>query len=177
MGDDSESRGLFFRHVESQVKKDEIEFSDRAGSGVGILFGLIAIAFFLIHLTRPTGFFTDDFGSFATLLFFVPPVLAMVHLAGRVIIGRQNALRSLEAGNHALTFISAVYLFILFPFDFSRFAEPFPKFLEFTISWINNGMAKFIMVVMIIAFGALSIYTPLLYIHVRRVLNRRNSGI
>lgn len=177
MGNDTEGRGLFTGHVETQVKKDVMEFSDRAGSGVAIVVGLVALAFFLVHLNRPTGFFTDEFGSLAAFLFFAPQILVLVHQAGRAIIGRQNVLRPLEAGNNAFTLITVVYLFIRFPFDFSHFAEPFPRFLEFTISWINDGIAKFIMVVMMIVFGVMSIYTPLLYIHVRRALNRRSSGI
>jgi len=175
--DDTEAKGLFEKHVESKAEKDEIELSDRIGSSVGIVLGLVAIAFFLVHLNRPTGFFTDEFDSLAALLFFAPQVLVIFHLAAQAIIGRQNMVRPLEAGNDALSLISVVYLFIVFPFDFSHFAEPFPRFLEFTISWISDGIAKFFMVILILVFAVMSIYNPLLYIHVRRVLNRRGSGI
>ena len=170
-------RGLFQRHVDTVAGKDELKSSDRFGNVAGVLSGFIALSFFLIHRGRPTGFFTEDFGALAAFLLFAPQILVLLHMAGQAIVGRQNVLRPLEAGNQALSLVSVAYLFTLFPFDFSHFADPLPRFLEFTISWINDGIAKFIMVIMIIVFGALSIYTPLLYIHVKRALDRRNSGI
>ncbi len=108
---------------------------------------------------------------------FAPQVMMPVHLAAKAIIGRENAVRPLEAFNDALGLISMAYLYVLFPFDFSHFADPFPDFLEFTISWINDGIAKFIMVILIIVFAVMSIYNPVLYIKVRQVLKERDSGI
>jgi hypothetical protein len=63
-----------------------------------------------------------------------------------------------------------VWFFVVFPFDFSHFADPLPRFLEFLLQWVSDYVARILMVLGIIGSAAMAAYNAVLYVFVRREL-------
>jgi len=169
----------FQTHAETNAEKDELTQSDRIGQVIGTFAILLVLLFFVTHSSKDTGFFTDDFGRFEALLFYLPPLLSMVHNVAMAIVGRKNVVRPIEIASNPITLMCIIGLYGSFPFDFSHLPDVLPDALRFSVSWISDGVVKFLMVIGIIVLIAMSIYTPLLYIYVRQVQSgrRRGSGI
>lgn len=170
MDETERSKNLIVRHAEAEAKKDVINLSDRAGSGVAAFFVFLAVLFFVIHQTMPTGFFTSEFRSTEVIFFYLPQLLTMAHSLARAVLGRKNMLRLPETFMNGFAVVSAVWLYSVFPFDFSHLPDPLPGFLRFAAAWISDGIARFFMLIAIIAFSAMTIYTAVLYAYVRRAL-------
>jgi hypothetical protein len=166
----------FHTHAESNAEKDELSQSDRIGQVIGTAAILLILLFFVTHSSKDTGFFTEDFGQLEALLFYLPPLLSMIHNMSQAIVGRKNTVRPIEIMSNPITLVCIIGLYGSFPFDFSHLPDVLPKALRFTISWISDGLVKFLMVIGIIVLIVMSIYTPLLYIYVRQVLSGRGRG-
>jgi len=161
---------LFARRVEAEAKKDRLSLSNRAGKVVGILAILLCLWFFLAHQTSSTGFFTSKFGQTEIFLFYAPILLDIIKTAARAAIGRKNVLRPLDAVHMALSFVAFVWLFAIFPFDFSHLADVLPGFLRFLLQWISNDFMRGVMALAMIAIPVAAVYTAALYVFVRREL-------
>ena len=164
-------------HAEAQADKDEMSQSDRVGSVIGAFIALLAILFFVTHSSRDTGFFTGDFGQLQALYFYLPQLLMILQNVAQAAVGRKNMLRPLEILSHPVTLVCVISLYLSFPFDFNYFPDVLPESLRFLVSWLSDGLVKFFMVIGIIVTIGLAIYTPILYISVREVLQDRRSGI
>lgn len=133
---------------------------------------LIAIAFFVIHQTRPTGFFTNEFGTLGAVLFYAVFVFGIVPNLVRLFVGRKNPARLFEAAGMVVFFVAQFYLLLVFPFDFSHFADPLPRSLEFLLSWVSPTIAKWVLGIGVLGSVFFSIYTFILYISVREQLSK-----
>lgn len=56
---------------------------------------------------------------------------------------------------------------IVFPFDFTHFADVLPAFLRFLGQWISNDIARILMVLYAIAMGVAAVYAPIGYKFIR----------
>ncbi len=160
----------FKEQVEKEVKKDSLPSSERFGQLIGVVATLIVIAFFAIHQTRPTGFFTDDFRALEAALLYTVLVFGLFPMLARFITGRRNEARLLDAIDMVIFLVAGLYLLIVFPFDFSHFAEPLPRSLEFLLDWISATLAKWVIGIGIVASAFFSIYTFALHASVRKRL-------
>lgn len=160
----------FATHVEKVAKKDKIPAGERWGNAFGAAAIIVGIWFFVIHQTRPTGFFTEDFGVVESALFYIALLFGVATSMSRMVIGRKNAVRPLEALSSAFTLVALVRLLVVFPFDFSHLADPLPRFLEFLLQWISGYVAPVLMVLGIIGSAATAAYNAVMYAFVRREL-------
>jgi len=173
LSDKKATKNWFARHAEVEAKKDIPSFSKRVGEGVGA--GILVILLYVLYVvpqTSSTGFFTSKFGPAETFLLYVPAVLNVVTTAAKVVVSRKNMLRPLEAFGGVLFAVSFAWLLVVFPFDFSHFADVLPNFLRFLLLWISNDVAKVLMVLGIIVAPVVAIYTAILYVFVRRELSK-----
>ncbi len=159
--------GFFRNLIDKAVEGDELPVRDRVGEIAAIAAMLAMVVFFVIHQTRPTGFFTSRFRSVETLLFYLSPVLGMVRSALTVAMGRRNVLRPYEAAQNGVLAIAVAWFLAVFPFDFSHLADVLPGSIRFLLSWISNGFAMFLMAIALISFSVLTVHTALLYLIVR----------
>jgi hypothetical protein len=166
------TKNWFARHAEGEAKKDILSFSARAGDAIGALVLLLFLLFWVVHQTSSTGFFTSKFGPAETFLFYVPAVLGVVRTVAKVVVGRKNMLRPFETLERGLGAVGAVWLFVVFPFDFSHLADVLPNFLRFLLLWISNDVAKVLLTIGIIGLSAAAVYTATLYVFVRRELSK-----
>lgn len=153
--------------AEKEAKKDVLPFPERVGQLVGIGILIIVIVFFIIHQTRPTGFFTEGFGDFGAVLLFVLLVLGMFAPLARAFFGRKNLARPIDAFVTAVSVVGAIYFLARFTFDFSHFADPLPGALEFLLSWISATFAKFILVIGIVTGPVFVVYHTIMYFAVK----------
>jgi cytochrome bd-type quinol oxidase subunit 2 len=156
-------RNWLEKQVEKEAKGDVLSFPDRMGQIAAVALNLVAIAFVAIHHTRPTGFFTDEFGTLAAVLLYAVLIVVMVPLFVRLIVGRKNPARLFEMGTNVVFFVAMLYLLVVFPFDFSHFAEPLPRWLEFLLEWVPALLAKWVLAIGIIVSAVMPMYTYLVY--------------
>jgi len=151
------------RQIEKEAKGDVLSFPDRVGQIAAVALNLVAIAFVAIHQTRPTGFFTDEFGTLAAVLLYAILVVVMVPLFVRLFVGRKNLARLFEIGTNVVFLVAMLYLLVVFPFDFTHFAEPLPRWLEFLLEWVPALLAKWVLAIGIVIAAVMPIYTYLVY--------------
>ena len=161
----------FNAQVEKEAARDEVTAPDLIGQLISIVAAVIIIAFFIIHQTRPTGFFTEDFGTGSAVLLYLMIAFGIIPPLIRFIWRRKNPSRPFDAASLALFFVGGLYFLIKFPFDFAHFAEPFPHALEFLIDWISATLAKWVIGIGLVASPFFSVYTYALYSGVKKRLS------
>ncbi|MEW5748636.1 MAG: hypothetical protein AB1793_07650 [Candidatus Thermoplasmatota archaeon] len=157
----------FVGQVEKEADREYLSNGERIGEAVAIAASLLMVAFFAIHQTRPTGFFTND--SAAPLAYLVI-VYGMVPSAVRMLLGRRNIARPLEAIGMLIFLVVSVYLLVEFPFDMSRFAQPLPHSMEFLLDWIPASLVKWVLGIGAAACAFFGPYTLMLYPAVKKVV-------
>jgi hypothetical protein len=162
----------FARHVERETKRDRLPLSERAGGVVGFIVILLVTWFWVAHQTSSTGFFTSGFGPAEASLFYLALLFGLVPTAGRIVVGRKNAIRPLDVLNLVLIIVAASWLLWVFPFDFSNLADVLPESLRFLLQWISDDVARVVMTIAIIGAAIGLIYTAVLYVFVRRELSK-----
>jgi len=161
----------FKEQVDKEAKKDEVPSSERIGQIFGVAAGVIVLAFFGIHQTRPTGFFTEDFGTGDALLVYALIVSSMLSPMVRLVFGLKNIARPIDAAGMVFAFVAGLYFLVTFPFDFTHFAEPLPRALEPLLDWISGTFAKWVLGISVVAIPFFSVYTFLLYVGVKKRLS------
>ena len=161
----------FKEQVEKEAAKDKVSPTENVGQIVGVAVAVVIIVFFAIHQTRPTGFFTDEFGTAAAVLLYAMLVFGMVPQLLRFLFGRKNLARPFDAASLVLFFVGGLYFLVVFPFDFSHFAEPLPRALEPILDWISATFAKWILGIGVVASPFFSVYTFFLHIAVKKRLS------
>ena len=164
------SKGWFARHAATEAKKDALSSSERAGQAMAVLGSLLVLSFFVANQTMSTGLFTSKFGPAEALLFYAPALIGIVASASRGATGRKNTVRPLDTSELGLIIPALIWLFAVFPFDFSHLGDLLPNFLRFLVAWISNDVAKLLMGIGIVATPIGTIYTAALYLFVRREL-------
>ena len=121
---------------------------------------LLLIVFFAYHQWKGTGFFTNKFGWVEMLALYVPILISLAPPIIRLVGGRRNPARPMEAVTDLSLAIGSLWLRIVFPFDFTHLADPFPPTMRFAFAWISNDIGKWILVLQVV-IGFLSCITTL----------------
>ncbi|MFA5312164.1 MAG: hypothetical protein WC375_02455 [Methanomassiliicoccales archaeon] len=162
--------GGFDRHVAKEAKKDRLKPSDRAGNVIGAICALVFALYFTVLNDSDSGFFAADITRTELFLFLWVAYFGIVPGLMKAVLGRKNVTRPLEI-IVSISMLIAVALFISsFPFDFDHLGDSLPGSLEFLVSWIDDGIAKFVMWLTVIVNVVMIPYTVLLYLGVRSKL-------
>ena len=124
----------FARRVKKEVEKDVMPFSERVGNAVAIVAIILATLYFVAHQAWSTGFFTSRFGFAEALLLYSSLLYGLIPTSVKGLVGRRNLARIFEVFGSILTTIVLVWLYVVFPFDFSHFADVLPTFARFCCS-------------------------------------------
>lgn len=162
--------GWFAAQAKKESLRDALPSGERVGQAVGIVITVLVIAFFMVHQTRPTHFFTDEFRTLPMAVFYVVLVLGIVPMLVKLVTNRRNDGRLWEAVNMAVFAAGGLYLLMLWPFDFSHFAEPLPRALEPALEWVTDSVARWVIGIGVAASAFFAPYTFLLYAAVRSLL-------
>ena len=147
---------------------DEIASNDIVASifliVVNGLFGL----YLIVHQTVSTGFFTSKFNTFEMILlygFFIYWIITSV----LILIGQKHPSRDLDSyGGLFFATFAIVWLIVIFPFEFTYFADVLPDFLRFLVQWISNEIALVLLILLFIVHLILAVYSLILRLYVRK---------
>lgn len=147
---------------------DQLTIPQRwAGLYTAILMVLLLI-FFIYHQRVNSGFFTEKFGWVEMVALYGPIIIALVPPIQRLIQGKRNPTRPVEAFTDLSLALGSLWLWNHFPFDFAHLGDIFPPEMRFAFTWINNNVGRFILILQI-AIGFLSVLTTIVtYIRERR---------
>lgn len=139
--------------------KEVLTSTQRVGELVGIAIMLLVFGYFAEHQATGTGFYTSAFGPMEKFLLYGPLLFAMAAPLARALVGRRNPARPLDVAQNLFSTVSALWLLIVFPFDFTHFAEPLPEGMRFLLSWINDTVGRIGLSVMLIVSPIVALVT------------------
>ena len=156
-------------------ERDYEKSGERFGEVFATVLILIVTLYFIYSQLLKTGFFTSSFGSVEMFLFYAPVPLGIGVNIIRLATGRRNSARPLETLDAISIAVAGLWLSVVFPFNFSHLADLLSTPLQFLLSWIPNYLGRAI--VLIAGLGGLfnSVYTPVVYVSVRREYARHGS--
>jgi hypothetical protein len=153
--------------------REVLSLSERIADPLFTIFAMsLLLAFFGYHQRTATGFFTEQFGPFAMLCLYGPIVLTPAAALVRAASGRRNPARPVEALTDLFMALAAIWLLIVFPFDFTHLADVLPAGLQFTLVWVTNDIGKIVLVLQIIIGTLVALFTLLKFF---LVLGRQTS--
>ena len=130
---------------------DQVLTGSQRWAGLATVVAMLGLlGFFLLHQSTNTGFFTPRFGSFEMLALYLPILVSFAAPIVRAIGGRQNPARPFQAAMSSTLALGSLWLVIIFPFNFARLADVLPSALQFVISWINDDMGRFILILQVL---------------------------
>ena len=91
---------------------------------------LLVVLFFAVHQMQSTGFFTSSFSTAEMLLLYLSLVAGMITTAIRALFGRKNLARLFDVLGACFFTVTLTWLYIVFPFSFTHFADVLPDFLQ-----------------------------------------------
>ncbi len=163
--------------VAKEARSDAISMSERWGQLIPLAGTALVILFFVIHQTRPTGFFTAEFGTLATVLTWGMVAVGTIPFFVRMIKGSKNYTRPFEIGSMAVSFVALLYLLIVFPFNFAHFAAPLPASLEFLLDWVPSVLGWWVLAIGVVGSALFAVYTLFLYLAVRKSMAAGNEPV
>ena len=139
---------------------------------VSIFAILLLTGFFVYHQSQNTGFFTSSFGMFETILFYLPVPIAVAVSLIRMATAKRNTARPLEALGAVAWAAAGIWLFIVFPFDFTHLGDALPNGTQFLLSWVPNWLGRALVLIAGLAGAVNMVYTPIIYFSVRKEISR-----
>ena len=141
---------------------------DRVTGIVIVLVSVLLIGIFVAHQTGSTGFFTSKFGKLEMVMVYGSLVAWIITGSLDGIFGQRLLSRLFDVfGGIVFITISLAWLLVVFPFEFSYFANVLPVFLRFLVQWISNDIARGIMILGTIVLVIAAVYSPIAYKFVR----------
>jgi hypothetical protein len=167
------SESWLAKRVENQIKDLTSKKSShpRIAIAGGVVFTLIVIYLFA-HQLLSTGFFTATFGILEMILLY-GSLIEWIVVATLEALDRKNISRDIDAfGGIIFVTIGGIWLLVVFPFEFSHFADILPDTIRFLVQWISNDIGRVVLVLWTIVNGVAAVYYGTLRVLVRRKLAR-----
>jgi hypothetical protein len=96
--------------------------------------------FYAAHQVQSTGFFTATFGPWEMILLYGSLIYWFVTCLF-LLVGLKDPSRNLDSfGGLIFVAFGSVWLFFVFPFDYSYIAVVLPEGLQFLVQWMSNGV-------------------------------------
>jgi len=127
-----------------------LSIGDRIGNIIGAIIGALIIYFFFLHESMETGFFTSAFQGDIRNYFFAMLWVGIGVSLVTAIIGHRNTSRFLQAASAFFSSWVFWQLYKTFPFDFSHFTDFMWSWAKVIFIWINNPIARIVILVVAI---------------------------
>ena len=101
------------------------------------------------------------------LCLYGPILLSLAAPLARAFNGRRNAGRPFEAVTDLCLALAAIWLLMVFPFNFSHLADPLPAAIRFFLAWVTNDIGRVIFILQVIVGLMAAIVTTVIYLSVR----------
>ena len=139
-------------------------------AGIGFFFAgsVLVILYLSAHHIWSTGFFTAAFGATEMIMLYGSWIAWIITSGLEGVLGQRLLSRLFDTfGGIIFIALATAWLTVVFPFDFTYFADVLPDFLRFLLQWISNDIARVIMVLYAIAMGIAAVYAPIGYKFIR----------
>lgn len=157
--------------MKTVVEKTDKEVLTTSQRWVELIISVVAIlllfGFFEHHQVANTGFFTSKFGAVEMFCLYGPILFSLAAPITRALSGRRNPARPLDIASNLFMTITALWLLMVFPFNFSHFADALPGAIRFVLAWITNDIGKVALILQIILGPISALLTTRKYLSVR----------
>jgi hypothetical protein len=173
---DTERTENWFSRGKAEADKD-IPKNERIVS-IGFFFAgsVLMILYLVSHQIWSTGFFITKFGPIEMIMLYVSWISLSISSGLEGILGQRLLSRLFDTfGGIIYIAVATAWLIVVFPFDFTYFANVLPDFLRFLVQWISNDIARILMVLYAIVMGIAAIYSPIAYKFIR--IKRSNPRV
>ncbi len=154
--------------VVEKTDKEVLTTPQRWGEFISIIVMLLLCGFFVYHQVAHTGFFTAKFGAVEMFCLYVPILLSLAAPVVRAVTGHRNPARPFEVATNVFLAIAALWLLMVFPFNFSHLADALPGAIRFVLAWITNDIGKVVLILQVIVGTIWAFVTTMKYLSVRR---------
>jgi hypothetical protein len=154
--------------VGEQTDKEVLTLSQRGGEVISVVVMLLVFGFFVSHQVRQTGFFTAKFGAVEMVCLYGPILLSLAAPIVRAVTGRRNPARPFEVVTNGFLAIAALWLLLVFPFNFAHLADVLPAAMRFALAWITNEIGTVVLILQVIVGTIWAFVTTVKYLSVRR---------
>ncbi len=154
--------------VVEKTDKEVLTTSQRWAELISVVVMLLLFGFFAYHQVAKTGFFTAKFGAVEMFCLYGPILLSLAAPVARALNGRRNPARPLEVATDLFLAIAALWLLMVFPFDFSHLADALPAAIRFVLAWVTNDIGKVVLILQVIVGPISAFLTTRKYLSVRR---------
>ncbi|MCL5986733.1 MAG: hypothetical protein M1371_09275 [Actinobacteria bacterium] len=141
-----------------------LTIGDRIGNIIGAVLSALIIYFFFLHESRETGFFTAAFQGNIRNYFFAMLWVGVGVSLFTAVIGHRNTSRFLQAGSAFFSAWVLWQLYKIFPFDFSHLTDFMWSWAKIVFIWINNPIARIIILVALIISAISAIATFIVFL-------------
>ncbi len=125
---------------------------------------VLMVLYLAAHQMWSTGFFTATFGTLEMIMLYGSWIAWIITSVLEGVLGQRLLSRLFDTfGGIIFIAVATAWLLVVFPFEFTYFADVLPVILRFLLQWISNDIARVIMVLYTIAMGIAAIYAPIGY--------------
>jgi hypothetical protein len=166
----------WFSRAKAEADKG-IPKNDRI-AGIGFFFAgsVLMFLYLVFHQIWSTGFFTTKFGPIEMIMLYGSWISLSISSGLEGILGKRLLSRLFDTfGGIIFIAVATAWLLVVFPFEFTYFADVLPDFLRFLVQWISNDIARVIMVLYTIAMGIAAVYAPIGYKFIKIKSSRREE--
>ena len=165
----------WFSRGKAEAEKG-IPYGERVVGIAIVVFSILLMLYFVAHQRRSTGFFTATFGTPEMIMLYGVLIAGIISAGLEGVFGLRLHSRLFDAfGGLIFATICIAWLLVVFPFEFSYFADVLPESLRFLVQWISNNIARVLMVMGIIVHLAAAVYTPRAYKFVGKKRSKREK--
>lgn len=169
-----ESMRSHFSKIAEEELSDEIASEDIAASifllVINGLFGL----YFIAHQIGSSGFFTSKFSTIEMVMLY-GILIYWITTSVLILIGQKHPSRDLDTyGGLLFTSFAILWLLLVFPFEFTYFADVLPVFLRFLLQWISNEIALVMLVLLFILHLVATVFSIIIRFYVRKARSQNS---
>jgi hypothetical protein len=154
--------------VGEKTNKEVLATAQRWGELISVVAMLLLCGFFAYHQVAHTGFFTAKFGALEMFCLYGPLLVSLAAPVVRAVSGRRNPARPFDVATYVFLAMAALWLLMVFPFNFSHLADALPGALHFVLAWITNEIGKVVLILQVIIGPISAILTTRKYLSLRR---------
>lgn len=154
--------------VGEKIDKEVLTIGQRVGELISVVLMLLLFSFFVYHQVAQTGFFTAKFGALEMFCLYGPILLSLIAPVVRAVSGRRNPARPFDVATNVFLAIAAIWLLMVFPFNFAHLADALPGAIRFVLAWITNDIGRVFLILQLIIGSITAILTTWKYLSMRR---------
>ena len=168
--------GDWFYRAKTEAQK-KLPLNERIFGIAIVIVSILMIMFFRAHQIQSTGFFTSKIGTMEIIMLYGFWIFWITTASLEAIFNKRFLSRIVDTfGGVIFATISIAWNLVVFPFEFTNFANVIPESLKFLVQWISNDIAWIVMIVLMILHLLAAIYCPFAYKFVdKKILKRKKT--